>query len=82
MGASTSFLYTTPGPDASVPLVWLLSPSKIRIQEPGEKVFVMLQAAIGQHYFQDGGLRQQMTNMIDGASQILSAVEQVSNAEL
>jgi len=36
----------------------------------------MLQSAIGQHYFQDGALRQQMSNMIDGASQILSAVEQ------
>lgn len=52
------------------------SQSKIRIQTPAEKAFVMLQAAIGQHYFQDGALRRQMSNMIDGATQILSAVEQ------
>ena len=50
--------------------------SKVRIQTPAEKVFVMLQAAIGQHFFQDFALRQQMSTMIDGASQILSAVEQ------
>ncbi|KAL9182447.1 hypothetical protein ACHAXT_013099 [Thalassiosira profunda] len=50
--------------------------SKIRIQTPAEKAFVMLQASIGQHFFQDFALRQQMSNMIDSASQILSAVEQ------
>ena len=50
--------------------------SKIRIQTPAEKAFVMLQAAIGQHFFQDLPLRQQMSNMIDSASQILSAMEQ------
>ena len=36
----------------------------------------MLQSAIGQHFFQDYPLRQQMSSMIDGASQILSAIEQ------
>ncbi|KAL7539117.1 hypothetical protein ACHAXR_010579 [Thalassiosira sp. AJA248-18] len=50
--------------------------SKIRIQTPEEKAFVMLQAAIGRHFFQDFALRQQMSIMIDSASQILSAVEQ------
>lgn len=52
--------------------------SKIRIQTPAEKAFVILQAAIGQHYFQEQSLRQQMSNMVDSASQILSAVEQYS----
>ena len=50
--------------------------SKIRIQTPAEKLFVMLQAAIGRHYFEEFALRQQMTNIIDGASQVLSAIEQ------
>ena len=50
--------------------------SKIRIQTPAEKSFVMLQAAIGRHYFEEFALRQQMTNIIDGASQVLSAIEQ------
>ena len=57
-------------------LLLLFFHSKIRIQTPAEKVFVMLQAAVGQHYFSDVQLRQQMSNMIDDASQILSAVEQ------
>lgn len=43
-------------------------PSKVRIQAPYEKVFVLLQAAIGQHYFQDFSLRQEMSAAIDGAS--------------
>ena len=50
--------------------------SKIRIQQPEEKAFVMIQAAIGRHYFEDNSLRQQMSNLIDTASQILTAVEQ------
>ncbi|KAL7551782.1 hypothetical protein ACHAWF_014973 [Thalassiosira exigua] len=50
--------------------------SKIRIQTDEEKAFVILQSAIGRHDFQYASLRQQMSNMIDDASQILSAVEQ------
>ena len=37
---------------------------------------MLLQAAIGQHYFEDFTLRQEMTSAIDGASRILSAVEE------
>lgn len=56
---------------------YLHSPqSKIRIQTQGEKAFVMLQAAIGRHFFEDFALRQQLSNVVDGASQILSAIEQ------
>jgi hypothetical protein len=36
----------------------------------------MLQAAIGQYFFSDFALRQQLSHVIDMASQILSAVEQ------
>jgi hypothetical protein len=50
--------------------------SKVRIQTDAEKCFVMLQAAIGQYFFSEFALRQQMSYMIDGASQVLSAVEQ------
>jgi len=50
--------------------------SKVRIQTDAEKCFVMLQAAIGQYFFGEFALRQQMSYMIDGASQVLSAVEQ------
>ena len=50
--------------------------SKIRIQTAAEKCFVMLQAAIGQYFFSDFALRQQLSYVIDGASRILSAVEQ------
>jgi len=42
--------------------------SKVRVQSPEEKVFVMLQAAVGQHYFPDFSLRQEMSQMVDGAS--------------
>lgn len=52
--------------------------SKVRIQTDAEKCFVMLQAAIGQYYFGEFSLRQQMSYMIDGASQVLSAIEQYS----
>jgi ATP-dependent DNA helicase HFM1/MER3 len=50
--------------------------SKVRIQTDAEKCFVMLQAAIGQYFFGEFSLRQQMSYMIDGASQVLSAIEQ------
>ena len=62
---------------AGVPKYKLEGPqSKVRVKTPAEKVFVMLQAAIGQYFFQDASLRQQMSHMIDKASQILSAIEQ------
>jgi ATP-dependent DNA helicase HFM1/MER3 len=50
--------------------------SKVRIQTDAEKCFVMLQAAIGQYFFGEFALRQQMSSMINGASQVLSAIEQ------
>jgi replicative superfamily II helicase len=50
--------------------------SKVRIQTDAEKCFVMIQAAIGQYFFSEFALRQQMSHIIDGASQVLSAVEQ------
>ena len=38
----------------------------------------MLQAAIGQYYFGEFALHQQMSYMIDDASQVLLAIEQYS----
>ena len=35
-------------------------PSKVRIQTPAQKTFVLLQSAIGQHYLDDYTLRQEM----------------------
>ena len=50
--------------------------SKIRIQTPQEKAFVMLQSAVSGHYFSDFTLRQQLAHVVDNSSQILSACEQ------
>jgi ATP-dependent DNA helicase HFM1/MER3 len=50
-------------------------PSKVRVQSPWEKTFVLLQAAIGQHYLEDVTLRQEMSFMVEYATRILSAVE-------
>ena len=55
-----------------------IPPSKIRIQTPHQKVFVLLQAAIGQHYLEDYTLRQEMSFMVDDATRILSALEDYS----
>lgn len=52
--------------------------SKIRIQTPPEKVFVLLLAAIGGHHFEDFALRQEMSKVTEGAVRILTAVEEYS----
>ena len=51
--------------------------SKVRIQTPAEKVFVLLQS-IGQHDFEDFALRQEVNSVVDGAVRILTAVEEYS----
>jgi replicative superfamily II helicase len=53
-------------------------PSKVRVQTPFQKAFVLLQAAIGQVYFEDYTLRQEMNSMIEYASRMLTALEQYS----
>ena len=47
--------------------------SKIRIQAPAQKAFVLLQCAIGQIYLQDYTLRQEMTYMVDYGSRMIQA---------
>ena len=53
-------------------------PSKVRIQTPNEKAFVLLQAAIGQHYLEDYTLKGEMSHMVEYATRMLSAVEEYS----
>lgn len=50
--------------------------SKIRIQSPQQKAFVMLQSAVSGHYFDDFTLRQQIVEVVNNSSQALSACEQ------
>ena len=52
--------------------------SKVRIQSPSQKAFVMLQASIGQKYLDDYSLRQEMSLMVDDATRILAALEDYS----
>ena len=52
--------------------------SKVRIQTPSQKAFVLLQAAIGQHYLEDFTLRQEMSYMVENATRMLSAAEEFS----
>lgn len=52
--------------------------SKIRIQTPSQKVFVILQSAIAHHIFADIDLRKQMDTVVDNAMRILTAVEEYS----
>lgn len=56
-------------------------PSKTRVQTPNQKAFVLLQAAIGQHFFNDFTLRQEMSSSIEFASRVLSATEDFSIEE-
>lgn len=56
-------------------------PSKIRVQKPSQKAFVLLQAAIGQHYLNDYTLRQEMSLSVEYASRVLSAAEDYSIEE-
>mmetsp|Transcript_35994 Transcript_35994/g.107608 ORF Transcript_35994/g.107608 Transcript_35994/m.107608 type:complete len:208 (+) Transcript_35994:814-1437(+) len=54
------------------------APSKIRVQTPDQKAFVVLQCAIGQHHLNDNTLRQEMSFMVDFATRMLSAAEDYS----
>jgi len=53
-------------------------PSKVTIQTPTEKAFVLLQAAIGQHFLEDFTLRSEMSFMVEYATRLLCAVEEYS----
>lgn len=56
-------------------------PSKMRIQTPSQKAYILLQAAIGQHFLDDYTLRQEMSLSIEYASRILTAAEDFSIEE-
>jgi Sec63 Brl domain len=53
-------------------------PSKVRVQEPHQKAFVLLQAAIGQHFFDDYTLRQEMSSNVEFSTRMLAATEEYS----
>jgi hypothetical protein len=53
-------------------------PSKVRVQSPQEKAFVLLQASIGQVHIEEYALRKEMGAMVDYASRFLSATEEYS----
>lgn len=53
-------------------------PSKVRVQDPCQKAFVLLQAAIGQVHLEDFTLRQEMGSMVDYSRRMLAAVEEYS----
>jgi len=55
--------------------------SKIRIQSPSHKAFILLQASIGQNYLDDFTLRQEMSYMVDNSTRILGALEDYSILE-
>lgn len=52
--------------------------SKVRVQEPHQKAFVLLQAAIGQHFFDDYTLRQEMSSNVEFSTRMLAATEDYS----
>jgi ATP-dependent DNA helicase HFM1/MER3 len=52
--------------------------SKVRIQDPWEKAFVLLQAYVGQQSFQNYTLSQEMTNMGSTAQRVLVAAQEYS----
>jgi len=52
--------------------------SKIRVQRPFQKAFVLLQACIGRHDFADYTLRQEMTQMVEYCRRMLTALEEYS----
>lgn len=52
--------------------------SKVRIQSPSQKAFVLLQAYIGQFEFQSYTLGQEMTNLADTAQRLLLAAQDYS----
>lgn len=53
-------------------------PSKVRVQDPSQKTFVLLQASIGQIDLHDNTLRQEMNVMVEYSSRMLAAVEEHS----
>ena len=52
-----------------------LAPSKVKVQKPSQKCFVLLQGAIGQHHLDNFTLRQEMTKMVEYAMRMLVAAE-------
>ena len=54
--------------------------SKVTVQEPWEKSFVLLQASVGHTHFEDYALRQEMASMTDYASRMLLALEEYVGA--
>jgi hypothetical protein len=52
--------------------------SKVRVQKPHEKAFVLLQGAIGREEINDDVLLQEMTAMVNYASRMLVALEEYS----
>lgn len=53
-------------------------PSRVRVQQPWEKVFVLVQASVGRISIDDYALRQEMSTMTDYLSRMLSALEEYS----
>lgn len=52
--------------------------SKVRIQKPNQKAFVLLQAYIARENFENFTLRQEMSTLADKAQRILSAAQDYS----
>lgn len=52
--------------------------SKVRVKEPSDKVFVLLQALVGGIHVGDYAMHQEMANMSEYASRMLSALEEYS----
>jgi len=52
--------------------------SKVTIQNPSQKAFVLLQASIGRIDIEDYTLRQEMNSMVDFSSRMLAALEEYS----
>lgn len=53
------------------------APSKVRVQQPWEKAFVLLQASIERRELDDYTLRSESVGMCDFASRMLSAAEEI-----
>ena len=51
---------------------------KYRVQGPSDKTFILLQASIAQHEFENFTLRQEMSALVDQACRFLSAAEEFS----
>ena len=52
--------------------------SKLKVQTPAEKVFILLQSAISNHHFEEFSLRQDMNNAVEGAIRVLTSIEEYS----